>query len=135
MELLSQTPGWTQIYAVSRRTIPDLKHVTHLPLDLSSEKAIESKFRDAGVSGVTHFFHCAFAGDMSNRDKTSHGWLKVLDTAAVVHERLSLIHTMFDWIPGIPYLHTSRFGLLCCARLEKAHLENASSHLSISMGL
>lgn len=54
--------------------------IEHLPLDLYAEATAKSLSKE--VKDITHIFHLAFAGDMTNMDKGVHKMLEVLLTAA-----------------------------------------------------
>lgn len=58
------------MYAVSRRPL-DFEHrrMQHVVLDLANKDKVTSSLKSEKVSGVTHVFHTAFAGDMTNTDR------------------------------------------------------------------
>ena len=63
---MSNEPYWAKIIATSRRPphgLPNSDRVQFAQADLSGDAASISKaFKDAGVVGVTHFFHMAYLG-------------------------------------------------------------------------
>ena len=101
LELLTQSADWDSVYAVSRRPL-DISHakIKHLELDLFDEQAIEAKLKSENVKDVTHIFHLAFAGDMTNMDK---GVYKMLDNllTAVEQAKCPLKHVYFT--TGLKY--------------------------------
>lgn len=70
MRKLTTDESWSKVYAVSRRPI-DFEHtrLKHIALDLTDKDKLEKSLKSEGVSGVTHIFHTAFAGDMTNMDR------------------------------------------------------------------
>ena len=67
---LTADKGWTKVYAVSRRPL-DFEHerLQHVALDLEDKDKVTESLKSDKVSGVTHVFHTAFAGDMTNTDR------------------------------------------------------------------
>lgn len=67
---LTADKGWTKVYAVSRRSL-DFEHerLQHIALDLEDKDKVTKSLKSENVSGVTHVFHTAFAGDMTNTDR------------------------------------------------------------------
>ena len=67
---LTADEGWTKVYAVSRRSL-DFEHerLQHIALDLEDKDKVTKSLKSENVSGVTHVFHTAFAGDMTNTDR------------------------------------------------------------------
>lgn len=70
MRKLTADEGWTKVYAVSRRPL-DFEHerLQHIVLDLEDKDKVIKSLKSKKVSGVTHVFHTAFAGDMTNTDR------------------------------------------------------------------
>lgn len=74
--------------------------IKHLALDFYDEKALAAKLSSENVKDVTHPFHLAFAGDMTNMDKGVHKMLEVLLTA-LEQAKCPLQHVYFT--TGLTY--------------------------------
>lgn len=119
--LLTDSPLWSKIYAVSRRPLgTEHPKIKHLVLDLYDEKAVQAKLSSENVHDVTHVFHLAFAGDMTNMDKGVHKMLEVLLTA-VEQVRCPLQHVYFT--TGLKYYGKSLLQLCCIHSLVGSYSE------------
>jgi nucleoside-diphosphate-sugar epimerase len=67
LKLLQEDKRFAKIWAVSRREL-EVKgdKIINVRLDLTDEKAVAKSLKDNQVEGVTHVFHTAFSGDMTN---------------------------------------------------------------------
>lgn len=67
---LTADDEWTKVYAVSRRPLHfEHERLQHIALDLKDKNKVTESLKSEKVSGVTHVFHTAFAGDMTNTDR------------------------------------------------------------------
>lgn len=67
---LTADEKWTKVYAVSRRPLHfEHERLQHIALDLKDKNKVTESLKSEKVSGVTHVFHTAFAGDMTNTDR------------------------------------------------------------------
>lgn len=67
---LTADDTWTKVYGVSRRPLHfEHKRLQHIALDLKNKNKVTESLKSEKVSGVTHVFHTAFAGDMTNTDR------------------------------------------------------------------
>ena len=119
LKLLTESSAWGKVYAVSRRPL-GIEHdkIQHLALDLYDEKAVSAKLSSEHVKDVTHIFHLAFAGDMTNMDKAVHKMLEVLLTT-VEQAKCPLQHVYFT--TGLKYygkLRNQTCGACCCQQVN-----------------
>ena len=118
LELLTQSSAWSKVYAVSRRPLGvEHSEIKHLALDLYDEKAVAAKLSSENVKDVTHIFHLAFAGDMTNMDKGVHKMLEVLLTA-LEQAKCPLQHVYFT--TGLKYY----------GKLQNKHVKPAAAKRS-----
>ncbi|CAL5225444.1 g8262 [Coccomyxa viridis] len=76
LKTLDALDDWGSIYAIARSDIPESSKIRKLALDLDDKKALRRSMEGDLGRSVTHVFHLAFSGDMSNVGQTTFLWMK-----------------------------------------------------------
>ncbi|KAK9904110.1 hypothetical protein WJX75_004775 [Coccomyxa subellipsoidea] len=75
---LEASNEWSKVIAVSRSPLDFESKAQRISLDLNDKGGLKSTFNSEKIKDVTHVFHLAFAGDMTNTSRTVAGWLNNL---------------------------------------------------------